>query len=93
MAEKNQLSLNETIEKVNVIGDTTQKYILGTKKSGRPRAVYDVLRDYVPPKSKSKKKKNKKKDDHDGILLYLNSRTNCGGKSKKKKKKNKYWHI
>lgn len=70
-----------------------QKYVLGTKKNGTPRAVYDVIRDYVEPKGKKgkKKKKDKKKDKHDDASMYgfyLSSK-----KKKKKKKKDKYWHI
>ena len=66
-----------------------QKYILGTKKNGNPRAVYDVVRDYIPPRKKSKRKKKSKKSDNGSLYdLYR-------GKKSKKKKKNKikYWHI
>ena len=34
-----------------------QKYILGTKKNGNPRAVYDVIKDFTQPKKKDKKNK------------------------------------
>ena len=68
--------------------DNFQKYILGTKKNGQPRALYDVVRDYTVPK-KDKKKKKKHKNDSSIYSLYV-----TGGKKKKKhKKKNKYWHI
>lgn len=71
-----------------VTTDNIQKYVLGTKKSGQPRAIYDVIRDY----SSSKKKKKDKKKDRTGnsFDLYVNSKK---GKKKKGKKKEKYWHI
>lgn len=61
-----------------------QKYILGTKKNGNPRALYDVVKDYTKPKKKKKKKK--KKNPNSSYDLYLTSK-------KKKKKKKKHWHI
>lgn len=66
-----------------------QQYILGTKKNGSPRAVYDVFKDYTKPKKKKKKKKN----HHNDPSLY--GFYTGGHKKKKKKKKNKkkYWHI
>lgn len=68
--------------------ENVQKYILGNKKNGSPRAVYDVIKDYTKPKKK--KKKNKKKATNNGgsrYDLYVSA------KKKKKKKKNKHWHI
>ena len=67
-----------------------QKYILGYKGSGNPRAVYDVIKDITGMKKskKDKKKKNKKKD-YSTFSFYLNNKK---GK-KKKKKKNKHWHF
>lgn len=64
-----------------------QKYLLGTKKNGTPRAVYDVVRDYAKPKKKKKDKKNKKGGT--SYEFYLNTKK---GKKKKKKEK-KHWHI
>lgn len=73
--------------------ENIQKYILGTKKNGTPRAVYDIIKDYSQPaKKKGKKKKNKGyKDSGDitGYSLYVTTKK----KGKKKKKKDKYWHI
>lgn len=67
--------------------ENIQKYILGTKKSGYPRAVYDIVKDYTKPK----KKKKKKGGGNSSYSLYLSAK---GKKGKKKKKKNKkYWHI
>lgn len=43
------------------IMDGIQQYVLGTKKNGEPRAVYDIIKDYTVPK---KKKKHKKKNKH-----------------------------
>lgn len=69
-----------------------QKYILGTKKNGTPRAIYDVVRDYTKPKKKKKNKKRKKnKDIPVSYSLYLG--TKSSKKKKKNKKKDKYWHI
>lgn len=70
-----------------------QKYILGTKKNGVPRAVYDIVKDYTQPKKK-KKNKGKKKGSNDTssstYSFYLDTKK---GSKKKKKKKNKHWHI
>ena len=73
-----------------------QKYILGTKKNGQPRAVYDIVKDCQKMEKKSKKKGKKKKNISDNSYsFYLNMKD--GKKSKKKKKKknksDKYWHI
>lgn len=68
-----------------------QKYVLGSKKNGTPRAVYDVVKDFVHPKKKKKHKKDKKgkKLKASGSYnFYVNAK-----KGKKKKKKAKYWHI
>lgn len=72
-----------------------QKYILGTKKNGQPRAVYDIVKDCQKMEKKSKKKGKKKNISDNSYSFYLNMKD--GKKSKKKKKKknksNKYWHI
>ena len=73
-----------------------QKYLLGTKKNGTPRAVYDVVRDYTHPKKKKKKHKNKKsKELPTSYAFYLSTKDSKKKKKKdkKKKKKDKYWHI
>lgn len=91
--EKKELSVIAENMSVIATPEGFQKYILGTKKNGAPRAVYDVVRDYVEPKrknSKKKKKKNKDKDDTSMYGFYLSSKKK--GK-KKKKNKDKYWHI
>ena len=65
-----------------------QKYLLGTKKNGTPRAIYDIVRDYTKPKKKKKDKKAKK-HGATSYEFYLNTK-----KGKKKHKKNKkHWHI
>ena len=64
--------------------ENIQKYGLGTKKNGEPRAVYDIIKDMMYPKEKEKKKKKSKPDK---FSFYFNS----GSGSKKKKKKDKYW--
>lgn len=66
-----------------------QKYMLGTKKNGTPRAVYDIVKDYTKPKKKKKKKDKKKGDSSSTYAFYLGNKK---GK-KKKKKKNDHWHI
>jgi hypothetical protein len=60
-----------------------QTYILGTKKSGKPRAIYDIVREET-----SNKKKKKKKID-DVYSLYHGVKK----KKKKKNKKSKYWKF
>ena len=75
-----------------------QKYLLGTKKNGTPRAVYDVVRECVlkDKKSKKKGKKHKKKDLPTSYSFYLDTKDSKKKKKKKKKKnkdKDKYWHI
>lgn len=63
-----------------------QKYVLGTKKNGSPRAIYDIVKDYQKPKKKKNKKDKKKKGT--SYSFYLTSK-----KKKKKKNKNEHWHI
>lgn len=69
-----------------------QKYILGTKKNGVPRAVYDIVKDYTQPKKKKNKGKKKGSNDTSSSTysFYLDTKK---GSKKKKKKKNKHWHI
>lgn len=84
-------SKTQLAENLSVLAtpDGFQKYLLGSKKNGQPRAIYDVFKDYFEPKKKKKKKKkNKKKVKLSTYDVYLQTK----GK-KKKKKKNKYWHI
>lgn len=72
-----------------------QRYFLGVRKDGQPRAVYDVIKDYVNPKKKKHKKdkkKNKKHKKNDSTYsFYVSSKKKK--KHKKKNKKDKYWHI
>lgn len=66
-----------------------QKYLFGTKKSGQPRAVYDIVKDFT--KGGKKKKKKNKKDSKGSYSFYIDTKK---PKTKKKKKnKDKYWHI
>lgn len=71
-----------------------QQYLLGTKKNGNPRALYDVIKDYTKPKKKKgkKKKKNKSSVGDSTYAFYLNAKKGKK-KGKKKKKEDKYWHI
>ncbi|MCM1215451.1 MAG: hypothetical protein NC548_13140 [Lachnospiraceae bacterium] len=69
--------------------DNIQKYVLGTKKNGNPRAIYDVVKDYTIPKKKKKKKS--KAQPMTTYDFYVSAKKS---KKKKKKKKNKdFWHI
>lgn len=65
-----------------------QKYIMGTKKNGQPRAAYDIIKDIwgIDDKKKKRKKKSKKSKKHSlsAYDFYV---------SKKKKKHKKHWHI
>jgi len=74
---------NKVLEKVLeiVTMENIQKYVLGTKKSGSPRAVYDIIRDYSRPK-----KRKKYKGDGNSYSLYLRAKKN-------KKKKDKSWKF
>lgn len=69
-----------------------QKYILGVKSSGHPRAVYDVIRDCTGVGKKKKKKGKKKKGDvpTTSIAFYTGYKAKKG---KKKKKAGKHWRI
>lgn len=59
--------------------ENLQKYILGSKKNGEARALYDIVRDVSGIKGRKKKRKQN--------LDYLS--VTFGGKKKKKKKKKK----
>lgn len=61
--------------------ESFQKYILGYKKNGSPRSIYDVIVDF----QKSRRKKKKKKSKDDDCVIYFPTFS----KSKKKKKKKK----
>lgn len=85
--EKNNVLVNNLA--ILAQPDNFQKYILGTKGNGQPRAVYDIIKDYTQPKKKKKKKKkHNKAEQPNSYALYLTAK-----KKKKKKKKNKHWHI
>ena len=95
MAQNDEKKNNVLLENLAIITtpENVQKYILGTKKDGNPRALYDVIRDYTKP-GKKKKKKHKKNKNHDDLTSYsLYVTTKKKGKKKGKKKKNKHWHI
>lgn len=67
-----------------------QQYLLGTKKNGSPRAVYDVVRDYTKPKKKKKHNKKSQAVGDSTYAFYLNTKKK---KKKKHKKDDKHWHI
>lgn len=88
MADEKNSVLKENLRKLSEI-ENLQKYILGYKSSGQPRAVYDVVRDCTGIKKKKKKKKKS-----DVPLNQISFYTGIKGKKKKKKKKaKKHWHI
>lgn len=90
MSNKNNM-INSIIDNLsNVITlQNFQTYVLGTKKNGTPRALYDVIEDYSVKKKGKKKKKDKDRDKDNTFSLYLQTKKS----KKKKKKKNKHWHI
>jgi len=89
--EKNNSVLVDNLTTL-VSPEGLQKYVLGTKKNGTPRAIYDVVKDYTKPKKKKKDKKKKKKDEvPTSYSFYLSTKDKK--KKKKKKNKNKHWHI
>ena len=79
MSEEQQPSCKVVNSLAKIItAENIQKYILGYKKNGTPRAAYDIIKDYLEPKKKKSSGQKKKKDSY---ALYL--------KAKKKKKKKK----
>jgi hypothetical protein len=64
--------------------ENIQKYILGTKSNGTPRAVYDIVKDFTTRKGKRRKR------GKDIYSLYLGSKKR---KKKNKRNKNKDWKI
>lgn len=85
------MSDNNLLKNLAVLSEPVnfQKYILGTKGNGQPRALYDIVKDYTEPKKKKKKKKN---PSPDAYQLFLTSKKKKK-KHKKKKHKKDYWHI
>ena len=83
MANEEFRKLGEAL--INIAtGENIQKYVFGYKRSGHPRAAYDIFKDvvYKPKKKKGKKKKY----DNSGRDIYkLISKTRKGNKKKKKK--------
>ena len=82
-----ETSLKENITQL-ITAENIQKYVLGSTKEGNPRAIYDVVRDFIKPK---KKKKNGKKGKYSMVDEYAVLRKKKKKKKgKKKKKKNKF---
>ena len=67
--------------------ENVRTYVLGTKKNGKPRAIYDIIKTET---DKKKKKKKKKKQDST-YSLFLSSKKKK--KKKNKKNKDKYWKF
>lgn len=89
MADKNEVSVLKQNLEVLATPEGIQKYILGTKKSGYPRAVYDVVKDFTTKKKKKHNKHKKAKKHADGSIYAFYT----SNKKKKKHKKNKVWHF
>lgn len=76
MDETTKKCIKEQIASIVTL-ENIQKYILGTRKSGQPRALYDILSDF------GKKKKSKSKKIKPSLYLNIN----------RKKKKKKGWKF
>jgi hypothetical protein len=82
------------IEKSKLLGniadivtiDNISKYVLGTKKTGQPRAIYDIIVDIKTNKfNPKKKKKNKKTSSFEYYPIMLKSKKKKKGKKKRDK--------
>ena len=80
--EKKENSLGEKLSEL-ITAENIQKYVLGSTKEGNPRAIYDVVRDFIKPK---KKKKKGKKGESSIVDEYAVFRKKKKGKKKKKNK-------
>lgn len=82
---------NELVSKLSDVfisaltSENIQVYLLGTKKSGKPRSVYDIVKE----NTRKKKKKNKNSDS----VYSIYRDTKKGKKKKGKRKKTKYWKF
>ena len=82
---------NELVSKLSDVfisaltSENIQVYLLGTKKSGKPRSVYDIVKE----NTRKKKKKNKNSDSVYSIYRDVKK----GKKKKGKRKKTKYWKF
>lgn len=81
--EKKENSLGEKLSEL-ITAENIQKYVLGSTKEGNPRAIYDVVRDFIKPKKKKKKKG--KKGKYSIVDEYAVFRKKKKGKKKKKNK-------
>lgn len=89
--ENKKVTLGDVVTPKNI-----QEYILGTKKNGQPRAVYDIVKDFMIDKPKKKKKHKKKKGNGASIGVFPDNMSVYNEYRKHKKKgkhKKKYWHI
>ena len=68
--EKNQ-KVTDSLASI-ITAENIQKYILGTTKSGQPRALYDIIKDFVKPNRKKKKRKNKNKNNSFDLYVKAN---------------------
>lgn len=82
---------NELVSKLSDVfisaltSENIQVYLLGTKKSGKPRSVYDIV------KENTRKKKKKTKNSDSVYSIYRD--TKKGKKKKGKRKKTKHWKF
>lgn len=85
--KKNELVSNLSEVLISALtSENLQVYLLGTKKSGKPRSVYDIV------KETSRKKKKKDKNSDSVYSIYRDVKK---GKKKKGKKgkKSKHWRF
>lgn len=81
-----ETSLKENITQL-ITAENIQKYVLGSTKEGNPRAIYDVVRDFIKPKKKKKKGKKGKYSMVDEYAVLRKKKKKKKGKKKKKKNK------
>lgn len=94
MADNNNVLLNNLAALSQP--ENFQRYVLGTKSNGQPRALYDVVKDYTKHGKKGDKKRHKNNNGN-GYQLILTAKKHKkhkkGKKGKKGKKYDNYWHI
>lgn len=78
----------ETIINLRTL-EIVRDYLLGYKKNGKPRAVYDVVKDRLKPNGG---KKGYKREKADKFSLYIEP-SRKKGKKKKAKKKKTHWEY
>ena len=70
--------------------DNFQKYVLGFKGDGVPRALYDIIKDVTRHKKRKNKRKKHRKEKMGSAYSFYTSKKK---KKKDKDKKYKHWNI